>query len=75
MVRATRRLNINEESDLSSDEYDEKCLYAEDDDIDEEDEKRYGRSYARFKAKWRGVVDPENGGEHLYFDEADDYYE
>lgn len=78
MVKAVNRMNIDNESDLSSDEDEEKYVYDddhEDDDIDEEDARKYGRSYARFKAKSQKLVETKNHDHNFYIGDEDDYYD
>lgn len=72
MIKAVKRMNTGEGSDLSSDEDDEKYTYDED-NIDEEDVMRYGKQYAKFKARCNKVLETESE-EHAFYD-SDDYYD
>lgn len=78
MVAAVNRLAINEESDLSSDEGEEKYIYDEDDqqdDVSEEDVRKYGRLYAKFRAKAQRLMEPKSKDHNFYFGDEQDYYD
>lgn len=74
MIRAIKSVNTNEESDLSSDEDVDKYLYDED-GVNEEDVRRFGRPYARFKANWQNGAESDNKAPSLYYGDEDDYYD
>lgn len=74
MIRAMKSMNTNEESGLSSDEDVDKYLYDED-GVNEEDVKRYGLAYARFKANWKKPKETDNKEHQLYYGDEDNYYD
>lgn len=79
MIKAVKRMNVDDESDLSSDceeeDYvysindDEACL---DDELDESDVRKYGKMYARFKAKAKNLTEADNIDHGLYYGDIDD---
>lgn len=76
MIRAVNRMDVNKESDLSSDDAEDKYIYDdEESDINEEDVRKYGRLYAKFKAKSQRLMEPKNKDHNFYFGDEDDYYE
>lgn len=80
MMKAVKRMNVDGESDLSSDEAEEKYVYDEDDEEEEqsvsaEDVKKYGSVYAKFKAKSQRQMEPKKRSQDFYFGDEEDYYD
>lgn len=78
MLKAINRMNVDEDSDLSSDEGEEKYVYNEEDeedDINQEDVRKYGKLYAKFKAKSKKLVEVKDEDHNFYIGGEDDYYE
>lgn len=79
MIQAVKRMNVDEESDLSSDDGEEEYAYntnyddtSLDDTVDENDVKQYGKMYARFKARAKKLAEPDDIDHGLYYGDIGD---
>lgn len=83
MIRAVQRVTLDGESDLSSDKDDEDLLYNNEDSddacledlVDEEDVRKYGRVYARFRARAKRLEEPKIHNPDLYYGDIDNEYD
>lgn len=79
MIQAVKRMNVDDESDLSSDEEEEGYVYSVnddeaglDDEVDDTDVRKYGKMYARFKARAKKLAEPDHIDHGLYYGDIDD---